>query len=110
MLIQIANCLLYAIFTCFYFVPLATISIPMAAKALVPNTQCVLVVFTHFVCKIHSKMNSKLTKEYRVFLLLSLWKRSDKPEVITAVVSNKVSEVQPPIRQTIPQLKARYEE
>ena len=54
-------------------------------------------------------MNSKLTEEYRDFLLQSLWKRSDKPELITAVVSNKVSEVKPPIRQEIHQLKARYE-
>lgn len=64
--IQIANCLLDAVFTCFYFVPLATVSIPVAAKAVFPNNQCVLVVFTQFVCRIHSQMNSKLTEEYRV--------------------------------------------
>jgi hypothetical protein len=85
--VQTANCLLDAVFTSFYFFSLATASNPVAAKVLIPNNQCVLVVFTQFVCRIHSKMNSKLTKEYGVFLLQSLWKRSDKPEVITAVVS-----------------------
>jgi hypothetical protein len=50
-------------------------------------------------------MNINLAKKYTIFLLQSLWKRSDKPEVITAVVSNKVSEFQPPIIQAIPQLK-----
>ena len=107
---QIANCLLDAVFTCFYFVSLATVSIPVAAIIVVPNNQFVLVVFTQFVCRIYSQMNSKLTEEYRDFLLQSLWKKSDKPEVTTAVVSNKVSQVQPPIRQAIHQLKARYEE
>ena len=62
----------------------------MAAKA--PNTHCVLVVVTQFVSRIHSKMNGKLTKEHRIFLLLSLWKKSDKPEVVNVVVGNKFRE------------------
>lgn len=37
-------------------------------------------------------MNSKLTKEHRIFLLLSLWKKSVKPEVVTVVVGNKFRE------------------
>lgn len=61
--IQIANCLLDAVFMCFYFVPLATVSISVAAKSVVPNNQCVFVVFTQFVCRIHSQMNSKLTED-----------------------------------------------